>query len=219
MKDLFSGKKSSYFSKVRAVYFIAGALLVGGLVVATHSAAANPVLEVDGPIVGNPEYDGSGCPPGTATVALSPDRDELSILFREYIAETEEGRQMARKTCNFAVPIRIPSGLRVAVYQVDYRGYRDIPWGGRGEFTRSYFFAGQTGNRTTDTFSDSSGSFLFRDSVSRLVWSECGNTGTIARSNTSIVARKRSSYSTPEAYMAVDTADAEIRFYLVWESC
>ena len=219
MNQLYSNKKRSHLSSARAISMFAGALLLGGLMVTTSSAAANPVLEQAGPIVGNPEYDGSGCPPGTASVALSPDRDELSILFRDYIAETEEGRRMARKTCNFAVPIRVPFGLRVAVYQVDYRGYRDIPSGGRGEFSRSYFFAGQVGDRTTDTFSASSGGFLFRDSVRRLVWSECGGTGTIARSNTSIVARKRSADSQPEAYMAVDTADAEIRFYLVWEEC
>ena len=37
--------------------------------------------------LGDPRVGGSGCPSGTTSVTLSPDAQELSILFDEYISE------------------------------------------------------------------------------------------------------------------------------------
>lgn len=223
MKDLISGKKTSYFSRARAAYFIAGALLVGGLVVATHSAAANPPddddLDLDqaAPVLGTPIYGGSGCPIGTARAVAAG--NTVSILFDEYIAETRRGRQMARSSCNFAVPVRIPPNTRYSIVQADYRGYARIPRGGSGRFDAEYFFAGEWGPTLTRRLPDGwDDPFLFRDEVRRRIWSRCGGE-TIVRSNTSIVAEKRFSDSEPEAYMAVDSADVEIKFILTWERC
>src|SRR5258708_1302919 len=81
--------------------------------------------------LGNPEYGGSGCPAGSAAVAVSPDARALSILFDQFIAEAggDTGRSITRKTCNLAVPVHIPQGYSVSIFQIDYRGFNSLPYG------------------------------------------------------------------------------------------
>ena len=51
------------------------------------SLSLTPDALADGIRLGNPEYGGSGCPGGSASVALSPDQSAISILFDQYVVE------------------------------------------------------------------------------------------------------------------------------------
>ena len=79
--------------------------------------------------LGSPAYGGSGCPRGSAAVALSPDAKSLSILFDNFIVEAggDSGRRTARKTCNVAIPVHVPQGYSVSILKIDYRGFNSIP--------------------------------------------------------------------------------------------
>jgi|GEM_PF-5018388 len=70
----------------------------------------------------NIEFGGSGCQPGTVRATVSPDGDEVSILFDEFSAETKV-RQAKIQQCEVRVPIRVPSGFRVMLTKIDYRGF------------------------------------------------------------------------------------------------
>ena len=72
--------------------------------------------------LGTPGYGGTGCPAGSASVTLSPDARSLSILFDAFTVSATRGQTFERKSCNIAVPVRVPQGLSVAILQVDYRG-------------------------------------------------------------------------------------------------
>jgi hypothetical protein len=173
--------------------------------------------------LGEPGYGGSGCPDGTVSAILSPDAKTLSILFDEYYAETERGKTRARAACNVAVPVHVPQGLSISLVEVDYRGYAEIPSGGRGEFRVEYFFAGQRGPSRTARFrSNYMDDFLIEDNllIGATVWSPCG-ADVILRSNSSLIAQKRSRNSEPEAFMVVDSADFEagIQYQLQWRRC
>ena len=79
--------------------------------------------------LGEPAYGGTGCPSGTASVTLSPDASSLSLLFDTYTVEAggNTGKRVDRKGCNIAIPVHVPQGYSVSVFQVDYRGFNSLP--------------------------------------------------------------------------------------------
>src|SRR4051812_18628969 len=81
--------------------------------------------------LGMPAYGGNGCPQGTASAVLSPDRKSLSILFDQFQAEAGRttGQTVDRKSCNLAIPVHIPQGVSIALFKIDYRGFNSLPAG------------------------------------------------------------------------------------------
>jgi hypothetical protein len=113
------------------------------LLMISSTALAQPSLSL-----GQPSYGGTGCPAGSASVAINPDKTSLSILFDEYLSEAGfNGKQMDRKSCNIAIPVHVPQGFSVSVFKTDYRGFASVPHGGYGNLNVEYFFAGQQGPR------------------------------------------------------------------------
>lgn len=171
--------------------------------------------------LGYPAYGGTGCPQNSASVALSPDQKSVSILFDQYVVEAGGGRRLDRKTCNIAIPVTIPQGWSVSIFEVDYRGFVSIPSGGRAQFNVDYFFAGGNGVRTTKTFaSGTSRDYLLTDRLAAeaLVWSACG-AQTNLRVNTNMLVQ--SNYRGDQALATVDSADiqAGIVYHLQWRRC
>ncbi|WP_414564115.1 MULTISPECIES: DUF4360 domain-containing protein [unclassified Anabaena] len=145
--------------------FLAAATLI-------TTASVGPALANKVEILGA-EYGGNGCPGGSASVSVSPDGQELSILFDQFIAlgnKTEE----SRKSCNLSIPIQVPQGFQISLYDADYRGY--IAPRTTGRLRAEYFFAGQRGpvfSRTLKGESD----YNVRDKLVTVadVWSRCGD--------------------------------------------
>jgi len=139
--------------------------------------------------IGTPIYGGSGCPQGTADLALMPDGSALGILFDQYVAVAggETGRLFERKACSLAIPLHIPAGLSVSLVRVDYQGFAEVPAGGQAKFGVEYFFAGSRGKRIERVFEDSNSGFVLSDEVATAIWSECG-TDVNLRLNTSMSA-------------------------------
>jgi hypothetical protein len=173
--------------------------------------------------LGQPAYGGSGCPAGTASAALSPDNQALSILFDSYQVEAGgvTGRTVDRKSCNIAIPVHVPQGYSVAVFQVDYRGFNAIPAGGRTQFNVEYFFAGYAGPRATRLFQGpQTQDFLVSNQLvaETLVWSPCG-ADTILRTNSSMMAVTNGRRE--QTFASIDSADiqAGIVYQLQWRRC
>lgn len=80
-------------------------------------------------IVHNPVYSGTGCPAGSAAVAMTSDNRAVSIIFDQFT--TEAGAQMNKqetiKSCRLIIPLEAPQGYRMAVAQLDYRGFKHLP--------------------------------------------------------------------------------------------
>jgi hypothetical protein len=159
--------------------------------------------------LGAPAYGGNGCPAGTASVTLSPDQKAVSILFDQYMVEAGgmSGKRLDRKSCNLAIPVHVPNGYSVSVFQVDYRGFAALPVGGRGQFNVEYFFAGASGPRQVKNFwGPTSRSYELTDRLmaEALVWSPCG-ASTNLRVNTSMLVQTNS--RNEDALATVDSAD------------
>jgi hypothetical protein len=198
-------------------------LMIGHPTVQADLGPMNPPLPTDShfpPIeVIDADYGGTGCPEGSAAVVIAG--NTLSMLFDEYVAQTYPGYQTSRMSCNFAVALHVPAGYTIALLKIDYRGFADIPAGGRGTFRAEYFWAGSRGPVYTRNFwPNFFGDWIETDFVGGAVWSPCG-TDVIARGNTSALARKSSPWSSYEAEIAVDSLDlqAGIVYHFAWDYC
>ncbi|MNS96851.1 hypothetical protein D3C72_1311690 [compost metagenome] len=145
--------------------------------------------------LGQPAYGGTGCPAGTASVTVSPDSTALSILFDNYVAEagSMSGKRLDRKSCNVSIPVQVPNGYSVSIFQVDYRGFVAVPRGGRAQFDAEYFWAGSRGPLIRRVFTGPyADSYSLTDELiaTTEVWTPCGasvnlriNSGMMAMSN------------------------------------
>lgn len=132
------------------------------------AAFAAPKVEIVGA-----GYGGSGCPEGSANVTVSPDGQELTILFDKFIALGNNSRE-SRKSCNLSIPIKVPQGFQISLYDADYRGY--VAPFTTGQLRAEYFFAGQRGPVVSRQFSGEM-NYNVRDSLESVanVWSPCGD--------------------------------------------
>ena len=172
--------------------------------------------------LGFPGYGGNGCPQGTASVTLSPDSTQMSILFDSYsVATGGNGPRVDRKSCNLSIPVTVPGGYSVAIIQVDYRGFNSLPRQARSQLSAEYFFAGSRGARTQKNFNGPlNDSFETTDRLlaQALVWSPCG-AQTIMRVNTSMT-----QFGSPwgeDALSTVDSADISsgVIYHLQFRRC
>ncbi len=187
-----------------------------GLSMAASGAQAQAAIQL-----GLPGYGGTGCPANSASVSLSPDQSSLSILFDQYVVEAGNGRTMDRKSCNIAIPVRVPQGYSISVFQVDYRGFNSLPSGARANFNVEYFFAGSRGVRQAKTFyGPSSNLYELTDHLTAeaVVWSACG-ADTNLRVNTSMMVQTNRRQE--QAMSTVDSADvtAGLVYHVAWRRC
>jgi hypothetical protein len=173
--------------------------------------------------LGDPAYGGNGCPQGTASAVLSPDHKALSILFDQYSAEAGRttGRHLDRKSCNIAIPVHVPSGYSISLFQVDYRGFNSLPSGGSSRLNVDYFFAGQRGPSYSKQFNgELNQDYLVSNKLigESLVWSPCG-ADTNLRVNSSIMAETNS--RNEQTIATVDSADIRsgLVYHIQWREC
>lgn len=172
--------------------------------------------------LGQPAYNGSGCPADSASATLSPDNKSLSILFGSYQAEAgaDTGKSFDRKSCNIAIPVHVPQGLSISVLAIDYRGYNNVPVGGSTNFHVEYFFAGARGPVFDKNFNgplDSDYTIHNDLTAQSMVWSACG-ADVILRTNSGI---RVTTKANKQALATVDSEDvnAAIVYQLQWRKC
>jgi Domain of unknown function (DUF4360) len=131
-------------------------------------------------------YGGSGCPAQSASVSVSPDGQELSVLFDKFIVLGNSVSQ-SRKSCNMSIPIQVPQGFQISLYDADYRGY--VAPATRATLRSEYFFAGNRGPVFQRSFNGQI-DYNVRDKLATVanVWSACGDSVNM-RVNASMSAR------------------------------
>jgi hypothetical protein len=172
--------------------------------------------------LGTPEHGGTGCPIGSVAAVLDPSSTKLSLLFDQYVVEAGgmTGKSSDRKGCNVAVPVTIPNGWSVAVVRVDYRGYYNIPVGGKGRFDTEYFFAGMRSRRLVEPFYPGEDNYTLTDNV--LVrgetYSRCGAQENLRVSTSLSVNTNRRNDDVQATLDSIDV-DSEVIFHLQWRRC
>ncbi|WP_417912795.1 DUF4360 domain-containing protein [Candidatus Electronema sp. TJ] len=161
---------------------------VGGLAVAGSEAAAQGTPYFKAPVGMN----GTGCGPSDDISITGENSAEMTIKFTASKFDAGNGKPSAsgngRSSCNFAVPIHVPSGFQVSLLTADWTGFAE----GETEFSRRYFFAGRSVPPVTSK-PESGKNFTYTDGRLDGSYSKCGggdvqfriNSGVWAKSNPS----------------------------------
>jgi Domain of unknown function (DUF4360) len=157
-------------------------------------------------------YAGSGCPVNSASVSVSPDGQELSVLFDKFAAIGNSPTE-SRKSCNLSIPIKIPQGFQVSLYDADYRGY--VAPATQATLRSEYFFAGSRGPVFQRTFNGET-NYDARDSLATVadVWSGCGDSVNM-RVNASMSARGKG-MATVDSF---DLAHRGLVYHVKYRAC
>lgn len=202
------------------------ALLAGSLTVSSPASAGN--------ILDNPPSDhividlvamaGSGCRPGTADVAVSPDNTAFTVIYSDYLAEAGPGIPFSagRKNCQLNVLVHVPQGFTFAIAKVDYRGYGLLQAGASASQRALYYFQGMSqGAYTNHPFAaPMDDNWMVSDEVpvAAFVWHPCGELRNL-NINTELRVAKGS--STQQSFVTMDSTDGSITtiYHLAWRRC
>jgi hypothetical protein len=170
--------------------------------------------------------NGTGCPIGTAAVAVSPDNTAFTVTYSEYVAEVAPGlpASASRKNCQLNLNVHVPSGFTYAINQTDYRGYASIAAGATATERASYYFQGSTatGAITNTIVGPYEDVWQYTDyvAVASMVWRPCGGDQRNLNINTSLVVSKGRS-GTANSYMVMDSTDGSLStiYHFNWARC
>jgi hypothetical protein len=183
--------------KLVPAFFAAASLMTAAI-----SPASAQSVQIQGA-----SYGGSGCPNGSASVSVSPDGQELTVLFDSFNVTN------SRKSCNLSIPIRVPQGFQISLYDADYRGY--VAPNTQANLRAEYFFAGSRGPVFERTFNGET-NYNVRDSLGTVanVWSRCGDSLNM-RVNAALAARG-SGQATVDSF---DLAHRGLVYHIKYRSC
>ena len=212
-----------------------GGMVLSLLLVPTMSAQAMAaqVAPADAePPPGNITLDlksvnGSGCPEGTAAVAVSDDKTAFTVTYSAYTAQVGPAAEPTdrRVNCQLAMVANIPQGYTYAIAAADYRGYAFLARGAWGLEKASYYFQGSPGteyrSHRIDGPQDDNFAFTDETAIAALVWARCG----VKRNfNVNTELRVNAGWSNPNknpSYLNMDSTDISVStiFHLAWKHC
>ncbi|MEU0069916.1 DUF4360 domain-containing protein [Streptomyces sp. NPDC006332] len=213
---------------------MAGGLLLGGaiaalLTTALPAQASSGGFEDPPPdkiIIKVATVNGSGCPQGTAAVAVSEDNTAFTVTYSDYLAQAGGNSDPTafRKNCQLSLVVHVPGGFTYAIASADYRGFASLQRGATGNQRASYYFQG-----SSDTVSknhpftgprDDNWQATDTTDWPQLVYAPCG-----VQRNFNINTELRVSAGTQSpgkvSFMTMDSTDGDIStvYHLAWKEC
>ncbi|MGC9667502.1 DUF4360 domain-containing protein [Planosporangium sp. 12N6] len=171
--------------------------------------------------------NGSGCPAGTAAVAVSPDNTAFTVTYSQYIAQVGVGAGTTdfRKNCQLSLVVHVPQGFTYAIAKADYRGFAALEKGASGTERANYYFQGDS--QTTSISHTFTGPLqddwqaTDEASTAQLVYAPCG-----ALRNFNINTELRVSAGTSDtkkttSFMTMDSTDGSLStiYHFHWKHC
>ncbi|MET8167411.1 DUF4360 domain-containing protein [Streptomyces sp. NPDC057456] len=213
---------------------MASGLLLGGAVAALITAAipahnSSPVFDNPPPdkiVIDVATVNGSGCPAGTAAVAVSEDNTAFTVTYSDYLAQVGGGSNPTafRKNCQLNLIVHVPSGFTYAIAKADYRGYASLQSGATATQRASYYFQGssQTVFKNHNFSGSYNDSWQATDSTdwAQLVWAPCG----VQRNfniNTELRVNAGTSSPSKVSFMTMDSTDGDLStiYHMAWQQC
>ncbi|UFR04654.1 MULTISPECIES: DUF4360 domain-containing protein [Streptomyces] len=211
-----------------------GGLLMGGAVAALLTTALAPAQgssPFDDPppdkiVIDVATVNGSGCPAGTAAVAVSPDNTAFTVTYSAYLAQAGGNSDPTafRRNCQLNLVVHVPQGFTYAIASADYRGFASLQRGATATQKASYYFQGssQTVPRTHPYNGPYNDDWQATDSTdwAQLVWAPCG---VLRNFNINTELRVNAGTVTPDkvSFMTMDSTDGDIStvYHLAWKEC
>ena len=213
---------------------MAGGLLLGGAVAALLTTAlpaqsSSPVFDDPPPdkiVIEVATVNGSGCPAGTAAVAVSPDNTAFTVTYSDYLAQAggTSDPTAFRKNCQLNLVVHVPQGFTYAIASADYRGFLSLQPGASATQKASYYFQGssQTVPKTHPFNGAYNDDWQATDSTdwAQLVWAPCGE---LRNFNINTELRVNAGTQSPNkvSFMTMDSTDGDIStvYHLAWKEC
>ncbi|AZM56432.1 DUF4360 domain-containing protein [Streptomyces sp. WAC 01529] len=212
---------------------MAGALLLTGAIAALFGStlpAHSPTGTLEPPpdkiVIEVATVNGSGCPRGTAAVAVSEDNTAFTVTYSDYLARAGGGADPTafRKNCQLNLIVYVPQGFTYAIASADYRGYASLQPGAKGIEKASYYFQGSSNTAAiTHEFKGAHhDNWQATDTTdwAQLVWAPCGE-----RRNFNINTELRVDVGTSDpaksSFMTMDSTDGDIstKYHMAWKQC
>ncbi|MFR9798267.1 DUF4360 domain-containing protein [Streptomyces sp. MS06] len=214
---------------------MASGLLLGGALAALLATTAAPAHQPSSAFTDPPPdkivikvatVNGSGCPQGTAAVAVSEDNTAFTVTYSEYLAQAGGGSSPTafRKNCQLNLIVHVPQGFTYAVASADYRGFAALQPGASGMQRASYYFQGSpnTVYRNHPVSGPYNDNWQATDETdwAQLVWAPCG----VQRNfniNTELRVSAGSTAPDKVSFMTMDSTDGDIStvYHLAWKEC
>lgn len=171
--------------------------------------------------------NGSGCPAGTAAVAVAPDNTAFTVTYSDYLAMVGVGAQPTdfRKNCQIAIQVHVPEGFTYAILQADYRGFASLAEGAYATQRANYYFQG-TSPTTYQTHPfigpmDDNWQSTDVSDVTSLSYAPCGETRFLNINTELRVYPGASDTTTTTSFMSMDSTDGSIntKYHFAWKKC
>ncbi|KAH6723323.1 hypothetical protein BKA61DRAFT_464280 [Leptodontidium sp. MPI-SDFR-AT-0119] len=193
--------------------------------VAKRQSKAPPADEIK---IISAQSSGNGCPQGSVTSTISPDRTLVTFGFDAFQTYIGPSAKQADKTkqCQIHLSLQYPGGFQYSVVDATYHGWARLDAGVTGTFVSSYFFS-QAASQTCTTRSTISGAQWLNGDVytkqdliesTAVIWSPCGANG-ILNVNNRIALSSTNAKQTGE----LSNDDATVAFthqlHVAWQPC
>jgi len=171
--------------------------------------------------------NGSGCPAGTAAVAVAEDNTAFTVTYSDYLAQVGVGAKPTdfRKNCQLSLRVHVPQGFTYAIAQADYRGFAHLERGANGLEKANYYFQGTSptayvNHRFNGPYNDDWQATDFTD-IAAIVWAPCGVFRNLNINTELRVSAGSSNPNKTTSFMTMDSADGSIDtvYHFHWKRC
>lgn len=160
---------------------LAGSLVAGLL----GTGIADAPTPNDRVVIDSVFLNGSGCSPGTAAVAVSPDNTQFIVTYSNFMASVGIGASPTdmRKTCQISLVVHPPAGQTYALGGMSHRGFASLATGASAVLRKTLYFQGQsTSPLSSSTFTGAMSDDVLVDDIpdrASMVFAPCGGLPTL----------------------------------------
>ncbi|KAK3354383.1 hypothetical protein B0H65DRAFT_543707 [Neurospora tetraspora] len=212
------------------------AYLLPALAVASPLGVVQPSPDgwADGPDpkqiqISSATFSGNGCPQGTVSTSISPDKTVITFGFDRFQVYIGTGYNPTEKTknCQLHLNLKYPGGFQFSVLESTYHGYALLEPGVTGTFFSTYYFSQAPSDTTTTQTTISGGGIWSQGQVytktdkvptASYIYSPCGSNGILNVNNRIALTSSNSS-----AIGEITDDDATVAFTqqinLMWKPC
>lgn len=153
------------------------------------------------------------------TVVPSPDGTSISVLFDNFSASTPGNPWVS---CPVHIPLNLPAGYSLGVYQMDYRGFVHLESGGTARVAIDYALGKAQPRRHVQTIDKATaGDFTFTERLGpgQMKRAGCGETAAIDLTATLMLPRKSISGESQLTLDSIDGASRGVTFLIDLKPC
>lgn len=121
----------------------------------------------------NVKYVGNGCPRGSVSISMTPNKGAINSVFDEYFAGFSGRPNQQVRRCKLSMKLQLPKNKRARLRQVRFRGFVDLPLNAHARIERSYRFGNAT-KRVKNNWKGKSFQVINRREPFNTTWAECG---------------------------------------------